>query len=267
MSRAIKYALVAILAAATVTGVSYFDSRYQEAKVVDVQTRFQLLGSLRRSALETYLTTARAELSFWSLSERIHDSALALRHGWSELGDDARSRLRDLYIVEKTDIRIASAISDADDGSNYSKAHADLHPLAREFVSGRGYYDFFLIDLDGNVIYSVEKEDDFATNLRSGSYDESGLASVFHQLTHEQAGDEVIVSDLARYAPSDDEPAMFAGKLMRDDEGTPLAVIVLQLPVDIIAGIMHLFNDSRNDGRHGNRPPCVERRTRDRFHD
>jgi methyl-accepting chemotaxis protein len=265
MSRAIKYALVAILAAATVTGVSYFDSRYQEAKVVDVQTRFQLLGSLRRSALETYLTTARAELSFWSLSERIHDSALALRHGWSELGDDARSRLRDLYIVEKTDIRIASAISDADDGSNYSKAHADLHPLAREFVSGRGYYDFFLIDLDGNVIYSVEKEDDFATNLRSGSYDESGLASVFPQLTHEQAGDEVIVSDLARYAPSDDEPAIALhvgdGSIRRNVFGRRRSPHAKRLT------FFREFNDSRNDGQHGNRPPGVERRKRDRFHD
>lgn len=248
MNRATKMFLVAALAAVTFAGVSFFDGRYHDSRIAEAKTRFQLLGTLRKSALENYLNTARAEVSFWSVSERIRESATALENGWRELGEDAETTVRDLYYTTGTDSRIPSAISDAGDGSRYSRAHAEFHSLAREFVTGRGYYDFFLIDLDGNIVYSVEKESDFGTNLADGVYRETELASVFRQITRDGANDDVVLSDLGNYPPSGNAPAMFVGKLMRNANGESLGVLALQLPVEALADIMQFTSGMGDSG-------------------
>ena len=57
-----------------VMGVIAIDSRFRQARTVEIESKFQLLAALRRSALETYFNTVRSEVSFWSVSTRIHDS-------------------------------------------------------------------------------------------------------------------------------------------------------------------------------------------------
>ncbi len=249
MNKPTKYGLILVLALVTVAGVIYLDTRYRDAQYQEAVARFQLLGTLRSSTLQTYFNTARAEVSAWSLSERIHQSMLELRAGWNQLGTDPGSEVQRLYIAESVpDAGGLAAREDAGDGSAYSRAHAKLHAFAREFVTGRGYYDFFLIDLDGNVIYSVEKEPDFGSSLTTGPFKESGLAGVFKRLTAEDYAGEVVISDLARYAPSHDAPAIFAGTLMRDAEGDPLGVLALQLPSDTIGEIMHFTTGMGESG-------------------
>ncbi len=43
---------------------------------------------------------------------------------------------------------------------------SDLQTLRRNY----GYYDIFLIDDLGNILYTITKEDDLATNLLTGKY-------------------------------------------------------------------------------------------------
>lgn len=234
-----KYALMALLLVVFLAGALVIDSRYRDGRRAEIAEKFQLLGTLRRSALETYFTTAEAELSFWSVSPRIRSSFSALQAGWKGLGGNAAGKVRGLYISDYPVVGNGLAeLQDAGDGSDYSRAHSQLHDLAREFVTGRGYYDFFFIDLDGNIIYTVEKEQDYATNLLKGSYSQSGLADVFRRVTDKEHESEVAFSDFARYAPSNDDPAIFAGKLMFDEEGERLGVLALQLPSDTIGEIM-----------------------------
>jgi methyl-accepting chemotaxis protein len=239
MNKTIKYASVCILAAFLIAGVLYADGRYRNARTVDYEAQLQLLVTLRQSALETYFNTARAEISFWSVSDRIQESMQEIITGWEALGRDGGAQVKRLY--NKANIPATTRLADLDnagDGSAYSDAHARLHNFAREFVTGRGYYDFFLIDMDGDIVYTVEKEADFGTNLFDGPYKDSGLGDVFRRAIKAQTTDEIALSDFARYAPSYDAPAIFAGKLVHDTEGKPLGVLALQLPSSAIAEIM-----------------------------
>ena len=62
-------------------------------------------------------------------------------------------------------------LGDADDQSLYSRVHAQFHHVFKEYQNEFGYYDIFLIDnRSGDIIYSVFKEVDFATNLRTGPF-------------------------------------------------------------------------------------------------
>ncbi len=67
----------------------------------------------------------------------------------------------------------------ADDGSEYGDVHRRLHPELEGLEEQFGFYDLLLIDTAGNVVYSVTKETEFATNLIDGPYRNSNLAAAY----------------------------------------------------------------------------------------
>ena len=218
------------------------NSYFIDQRITQASERLLLLSNLRREALHRYLNTTEAELRFWSLSEQLIEQQLWLNDAWNravEAGRDPEQRLKLFYVKNNPYPQgERKNLSDADDGSGYSALHAKLHPLTRQFVSERGYYDFFLITPTGDIVYSVEKENDFATNLYTGEFKGTGLAEVFKRALAYAETDQIAISDLASYAPSGGAPAMFAGKAMYGTKGELAGVIALQLPTDKITRIM-----------------------------
>ena len=214
--------------------------------------RLLLLSNLRREALERYITTAEAELRFWASSQALIDQQLWINDAWQravDAGRDPEERLKLFYIVNNPyPLGQRREFYDAGDGSGYSKLHAQLHPLAREFVVERGYYDFFLISPTGDIHYTVEKEDDYGTNLYTGDYRDTGLGDVFRRALVYAESDAVAISDFAAYAPSSGAPAMFMAKAMYGAQGQLAGVIALQLPTNRIVSIMNFDAGMRNTG-------------------
>lgn len=91
----------------------------------------------------------------------------------------------------------------------YNKYHLDIHPWFNDIVSRLGYYDLFLVDPDGNVVYSTLKEIDFASNLQNGIWKSSGLAEAYQKSLELEKG-QVYFTDLAQYKASFNQPAAFA---------------------------------------------------------
>ncbi|MEK7768180.1 MAG: cache domain-containing protein, partial [Pseudomonadota bacterium] len=88
----------------------------------------------------------------------------------------------------------------------YRQLDASYRDHFKRFVKDAGYYDLFLISPQGTVVYSQPHESDFATNLLTGPYRNSGLGAVTRQaLNMLQSG----VSDFEHYAPSDGAIAAF----------------------------------------------------------
>jgi methyl-accepting chemotaxis protein len=125
----------------------------------------------------------------------------------------------------------------ANDGSDYSKVHKKYHSFFREMLKAKRYYDFFLVDKEGNIVYSVFKESDYATNLETGKYSESNLGRLYRETKRSGDISRVTFTDFDNYEPSKGEPASFIGiPIMIDgkNEGAFLA----QLPIDEINQIM-----------------------------
>ncbi len=127
----------------------------------------------------------------------------------------------------------ANLVGSESDGE-YARRHAQEHTIFRSFMEQRGYYDVFLIDPQGEVVYTVVKEDDFGENLLSGKYADTGLADAFRMAKAEKA--HVLVgTDFAPYSPSAGAPAAFVG--VRVDTPNPLTgemefagVVAVQIP-------------------------------------
>ena len=119
---------------------------------------------------------------------------------------------------------------------NYSKSHVQAHPTYNQILKNYGLYDIFMTDADGNIIYSVFKEKDFATNLVNGIYSKTGLAKVFKKASNLKKG-KVAFADYEPYEPSYNEPALFIATpiYFRDDfEGA----LIFQLPKSKLNHVM-----------------------------
>ena len=215
---------------------------YIQQQIAQTEERLMLLSTLRREAMERYLDTAEAELHFWSKNEELLGAQKYFKDRWQEYvaaGGDPEQTLRQLYIEQNPyPLGQRREYHDAGDGTTYSALHATLHPVAKLFVTERSYYDFFLIDPSGNIGYTVEKEDDYGTNLVTGRWKDSGLGKVFREALAGADEELAVFSDLERYGPSSDAPALFMAKATHGPEGELLGVIAFQLPTDRITEIM-----------------------------
>lgn len=124
-----------------------------------------------------------------------------------------------------------------DDGSKYSQIHARYHPIFEQIIAKFGYYDLFLIDPEGNIVYSVYKETDFASNLTTGSYNESNLARLVREVKQAKDKNYTRIIDFEAYAPSYGAPGSFmAIPIFNGSEF--MGVLAIQLPVDKINEVM-----------------------------
>ena len=143
-----------------------------------------------------------------------------------------------------------SDLNFAYDRSDYSKVHKDIHQNIRQYLREYGYYDIFLINLQGRIVYSVFKEIDFGTSLINGPYRETDLATVFKKASN--AGkkgnrDAVFLSDYKKYTPRYEAPASFISSPVIKD-GICLGVVIMQMPTDKTTAVM---SDHQGLGKTG----------------
>ncbi len=249
--RPTRRALVLALGMALTVALAVFaaDRHVTRTQYRSASDRLELLMTLRKGALEAYFDTVRSELVFWSINDTLRRQLLELCAGWNATPGDRTARLQRGYLEQNPFPRERRGeLVAVEDGSAYADAHRAIHGLARAFVVERGYYDFFLLDPDGNVIYSVEKEVDFADNLRRPPLAGSGLSRVFERALASAAAPRVVFSDFERYAPSRGDPALFAGVPVLDADGAALGVMAVQVPTQRIQDIMQFTEGMGRSG-------------------
>jgi class 3 adenylate cyclase len=120
-------------------------------------------------------------------------------------------------------------LDDAGDGSTYSRLHAVYHPLMHAAATTVGFFDFMLADpKSGRLIYTVEKEVDFATSLRAGPYSRSNVADAVARCAATADRSAVCLQDFAPYAPSGGAPIAFMAAPVID-AGVVIGVLIAQL--------------------------------------
>jgi methyl-accepting chemotaxis protein len=147
-------------------------------------------------------------------------------------------RLQELYLAANPNpVGSKQLYTAAGDGSAYTAAHAQFHPFFLDYQERFGYYDIFLIDPDeGQVVYSVFKEADFATSLVKGPYSDSNFAAAFRGANQLAKGKSMLV-DFAPYAASYGAPAAFIASPIFDGD-TRIGVLAFQLPLNKIDAVM-----------------------------
>jgi PAS domain S-box-containing protein len=87
-------------------------------------------------------------------------------------------------------------------------------------------YDLFLIDLEGNILFSVAKEPDLGTNLVNGIYQNTKFAQSYRAAVNDK---KAHFSDLEYYSPSKGAIAGFICVPMRGETGEMVGIMAMQL--------------------------------------
>ncbi|MBL4775894.1 MAG: cache domain-containing protein, partial [Mariprofundus sp.] len=128
----------------------------------------------------------------------------------------------------------ATAFQQGVDSTAYHQANRSYGAFFERYLAHWNYYDLFLIDAQGNIVYSIKHEADFATNLNSGAYRDTGLAQVFNESRHFLQSNN---STFAYYAPSDAVAAFVAMPVVAD--GKMIGVIALQFDTDAFYAVIN----------------------------
>lgn len=132
-------------------------------------------------------------------------------------------------------------ISDPGDGSDYTAAHARHHAGLAALAATLDTSEILLIDLNGIVVYSIEKRADFATSLVDGPHADSGLGDVVDRLGTAAAG-EVVLVDFSPYIPARGLPVLWAATAVRAG-GEVVGALATPVPNDALVAIVTAGGD------------------------
>ncbi len=258
---------LAALAVIVTTGLLLKDS---SKEIVHQQSeKLIALKASRSASLLTYMESIQQDLSSLAYNEYVRRGLLDFEKAWDTYKENGvvnvTRHLQMLYIENKlpnggwvTDNGRALPLGEkhlldtADDGSLYAKVHSYYHPWFRHFLIQRDYYDIFLFSPNGDLVYSVFKEADFATNMYTGDWKDSDLAAAFE--AGKIAGlagkkDEQTFFDFKPYAPSKDAPASFMSQPILNDDSSLAGVLVFQMPINRINAVMQLSSGLGKTGQ------------------
>ncbi|MFV1850971.1 MAG: methyl-accepting chemotaxis protein [Thalassospira sp.] len=237
--------LLVLLAASAIGGVLSFQA-WQTQKH-SVEEKLLALTEAREAALSDYLTSILEDLVLLANSPFTHQALAAFSAGWNDLGTDQTETLKQRYIEDNPNpLGEKHLLTDAGDGSVWSEAHRTYHPYLREVLERRGYYDIFLFSPDGKLIYSVFKEQDFATDFIDGPWASTDLGKAFRgamdkaALIGESGDARLTFHDFNPYAPSYDAPASFIATPIMGEDGKAEGVLAFQMPIDRINQVMRV---------------------------
>jgi len=130
--------------------------------------------------------------------------------------------------------KLVNPNNDTQHGELHKKLHAHIHDFQERF----GFYDIFLVEpVNGNIVYSVFKELDFATSLKNGPYANSGIAEAFRAANQSSDPNFYYMTDFAPYTPSYETPASFIASPIFE-QNKKVGVLIFQMPIDRINHIM-----------------------------
>ena len=112
------------------------------------------------------------------------------------------------------------------------KYGADLKVFQKTY----GYYDVYLLDKDGNVLFSVSHRSDFGTNLYYGAYSNTKFAQACKKSFQEG---KMTFSDFEFYEPYNNLPVGFITSLIVDEYGDKIGVIAFQISNNQVNKIVH----------------------------
>ncbi|MEO1638209.1 MAG: methyl-accepting chemotaxis protein [Pseudomonadota bacterium] len=236
LSRKLPAAIAGLCLSASlaVALVSYLDFRNNILE--EAEESFFVIAESRGRTLEAWFDNLSQEVVNYAANPLFTEAVGAFSSSYNLLID--ADGLQAAYIDNNPNPLGERHLLEQPDGEiPYHFQHARLHPYLTTVWEREGYYDLFLFNMEGDLVYSVAKESDFATNLVNGPYRESGLGQVFRAARDGRAGQSYF-ADFAPYAPSADAPAAFLASPIAGEDGSVVGVVAVQAPADQLNAVM-----------------------------
>ncbi len=244
--------LFVIISALSVVSVGIFSVINTSTSLLHLEEQTLIaLAESRKNSLNNYLKSIEEDLVVSAANGYVQNAMSNFTLGFRDekrVHKDPLKSLHGIYINDKTAEATNSKGNPEKIGEKhlydgpklegaYHTEHRRFHPWFRQMLLARGYYDIFLVDGDGNVVYTVFKELDYATNLIDGKYKDTGLAEAFKAALANKKSGSLSFIDFAPYSPSYGAPASFMSTPIVSKNGFQ-GVLIFQMPIDRINGVL-----------------------------
>ena len=132
--------------------------------------------------------------------------------------------------------------------NNYTKL---IHTYEHGFIEISRHYDYiydvFLFDTKGNLLYSISKEDDLATNFFTGKYKDTKFSK---SLKKSLTKGKIYFSDFEFYEPSNMGVYGFITKPIVNEEGNIIGLFAVQIKPNRIFSQFQKINQENNGIYH-----------------
>lgn len=216
---------IGLSAAIAVSALSYFD--FRDTMLRSAKANFEVLADERGLAVESWLAEVRRNMLSYARTPMVVDTLPALSSSFGMMGtaDDLQAS----YIANNPNpVGQKSLLDRAPEVVPYNFQHGVLHPFFRNVVSSAGYSDVYLLNTEGDVVYSYAKNPDFATSVETGPYRNTGLGQVFRAARDGNAG-QVYFTDYTAYGPGGGVVAAFMATPVQNSDGVTVGVYASQL--------------------------------------
>ncbi len=229
ISKKLPIIMIALTAANVFAVTAFQEKLMYNDTLVKKEQEIQAYQNAKMTELQSYLNSIEHDIDLMSSNPMIVDAVRAFDSAWAAMESGQSENLQRLYIAENPNpVGQKDNLDAADDGSLYSMVHAKYHPWIHKFQKINEYYDVFLFNKNGDLVYSVFKEQDYATNMNEGPWKDTDLANAYRSAMEKTAG--VSFYDFRPYKPSNDAPASFISHAIKDETGTVIGVLAFQMP-------------------------------------
>ncbi|MHA6298468.1 methyl-accepting chemotaxis protein [Devosia sp. CAU 1758] len=235
---------IMVVGIAMATGASLGLAAYLSSDSIvteQAEDRLDAAAENATAALDAYLSEVRQDLTLFANRSDVAAALYSFSgavHSLKGQGDPS-TLLQDAYVAKNPHPAGERLLLDTSEKlSVYDQIHRQQHDEFRSLLQTRGYYDVFLFDLQGNNVYSVQKEADFGTGFDEGAgpWADSDLGSVVRAAMVGNPGD-VFLTDFAPYGPSGDAPASFIAAPVYD-QGLQAGVLTYKMPLGRISEVL-----------------------------
>lgn len=218
------------LAAVSVTGMglmAYFNAK--DTLDETARDRLQVALEMREDNLAVWFENIEGQVLSLAGSPTVRRALTEFVGSWSALPGDKAEFLKKHYPKKAPGNAITAPAPDFSALQNdYSRKHRLHHPYFNSTLTRHSYSDIYIVDLDGNVIYSAMKEADFATNIKIDDWQTNGLATAYHHAVTMTKG-EVKLIDMADYAAKNGAFVGFVSAPILSVNGSVLGALVVQI--------------------------------------
>ena len=130
----------------------------------------------------------QADFKAWQISRYLKEKRL-----------DAAILARDPLLVRALRGYAAVFADQGVEGAGYRELDGEFKGFFAEYLATLGFHDLLLINRQGDIVFTVAREDDHGTNLATGPWRDTALAAVFAEVRDSGAG---AMSAFRPYGPS-----------------------------------------------------------------
>ncbi|PDT31759.1 chemotaxis protein [Rhizobium sp. L9] len=238
------FILMTVLSIAVIDVLAYFaSSRISDEQALKAKESVLIF---RGDMLQDQLVQLENQANSIARIEALQMSITSLKSGWKTIqktSGDARAELKKVFITgnpNPADQREKLMKPEGPSGFYYSNHEQTQGEVARD-LENTAFSDLLIADLDGSVLYSYKKDDDFAENLKSDAWKTTGAGVAFAKAIENaaKATDDAAPTGFSglRVDAASGKPAIFyAVPIVK--LGAAKGIILFKVRDDIISSIL-----------------------------